>query len=362
MSAQVDDVERADEAVGQNPARNIELGSRVDQIRSLGSEAGPLQRILESPEVEKLFALYDQEEYEARLWQKRYKRAVRLVLLLLVIAVVFGGLALLVPMPRDVAAVAYPTITVLVYLSLIVPLVLAWRLGSSRCYEKWNEHRGAGEYLRRRIFETVIDAPAVSQANELSPLALKLAYFRRYQLEVQENFHALRGSQNEARAWWARILIIPCLVLVLGWLVAVLAGAASAWGDQGALPEFVPEFAARTLSYLQWVEIGQVDTIGLMLGVATAVLYATLFVLTLLNTNLRNAARYAHARANFDYLRETALPAARSAAARGDEGTVRRFVDRVHSVMSTELADWVRLRELDTGKEQGAIGAIRSPA
>jgi hypothetical protein len=322
----------------------------------LGPEAGPLLRILESQELERLFALYEYEGNAANLWQKRYKRAVRVILALLVAAIVVGGAALVVPMSKDTAAIAYPVVTVLVYLSLIVPLVLAWRLGSSRCYEKWNEHRGAGEYLRREIFDAVIEAPAAAQANELSPLALKLAYFRRYQLELQEAYYGLRSVQNETRAWWARIFIIPCLVLVLGWILAVMAGAASAWSDQGALPDVVPGFAAQVLSYLQLVEIGQVDTIGLMLGVATAVIYAMLFLLSLLNSNLRNAARYSNAKANLAYLRETGLPAARDAAARGDESTVRRFVDRVHSVMSTELADWVRLRDLDSGKEKRAAG------
>lgn|SRR5262245_1435591 len=48
--------------------------------------------------------------------------------------------------------------------------------------------------------------------------------------------------------------------------------------------------------------------------------------------------------------RNNGLAAARVAADRGDMAGVAAFIDRVHSVMSTEFAEWVTLEDLDAGR------------
>lgn len=349
-------IRRAALAVGENEGVTLHFPPLDDQIRDLSPEAGPLARILDSISVRAVHAELAQLDRAAVRLRASYDRTVLTIILFCAIAIYAGLSAILTPAPILGASQQSSEwlTTLLVYACLLVSLILAHRLGKARTYEKWSETRGAAEYLRRELFDEVLACKETSGPRELPILPLKLEHFRRYQLDVQETYHAVRARQYERAVRWARWCIVPCFVMVGIWLLALAAEVLSASAEQAPLPGFVPDFVFDVLARMQWLGTTYADIYWLLFGVLTTAIYGVLFLLTTLNSSLRNAARFAHAKENFAYLRRTGLASARQAAARGDEAGVLRYVHRVHSVMSSELSDWVRLMDLDRGKEDAA--------
>ncbi len=216
--------------------------------------------------------------------------------------------------------------------------------------------------MRHRVFETVFEAKEQAQADEIPLLPLKLEYFRRYQLDVQQAYHSKRAAENERRVRMARRFSIPVAIAVILWFAALFIEVLSAWGEQAPLPGFIPSFVYHAMAYLQYIATDYTDIKFLILGAGLTILYGLLFLLTTLNSNLRNAARFAHARENLKYLRNTGLEEARRAAAKGEEAKVMNYANRIHSAMSAELNDWVRLMDLDQGRETQAVPGVPIPA
>lgn len=342
-------VHQAAEVLGENPRHNLRLEPELHAQR-LPSEAGPLRRILESAEIKHLIARYRAYGRAAVESQSSYWRTCKVILIIIALGVVVGGVVVVAPLPVEYTAAARLVASAAVYTALIVPLYLAWRLSRARHYEQWNENRAAAEHLRRRFFEQVLRAPAEAKPGELPALQLKLEHFRRYQFDLQENYHDIRSADYSRRAERANRLLLPSITIALVWIIIVFLGTASAWAEQGMVPTYL-QFFVHTFSGLQAVEIYHLDSWALMLGILMTSAYGFLFLRTIMDRNLRNLARHATARANFSFLRKTELQAAREAAARGDESQALRFVDHVHSIMSAEVADWVRLQELELGRD-----------
>ena len=348
-------VRRAVAAVGSNPQEEIRIPPLADQIRALAPEAGPLARILQNPQIAGTLArqkAFDRKAVEAR---RSYDCTWLAILLLVFVTALIRLDALLAPdtligMLGTSKRQAEWLVTLLIYLSLVLTLFLAWRLGARRHYDVWNEARGAAEYLRRQVFEIVMKAPESSRAGELPVLPLKLEYFRRYQLDIQETYHTLRARQYEGVARWARRLIVPFAAVVAIWVLFLVAELLSSLGEQGPLPAALPVLAYRASAGLQHFSSYYGDIGWLLAGVLMALIYGLAFLVTTLLSSVRNAARFAHARDNMVYLRASGLEKARQSAAAGDEIAVRDFVHRVHSSMSAELNDWVRLQELESSE------------
>lgn len=344
---------RAALAVGDNPEDNIELPPLEDQINALPQDAGPLRRILESDGVRQAYDRQKAYGAAAKNAQRNYKTSVAVIILLLIACGLAASYPLLQPTLKEREELARGFATALVYVCLLATLLLVWRLTSRRTYEQWNEARAAAEHLRRKIFDTVLGEPAVSNAGELGVLPLKLEYFRRYQIDLQRTFYGVRALQNERRAAVVRWLIWPCRLIIAGWLVLIGIEILTAWGEQGPLPSVLPLWFFRALAKLQAFSMSYADITWLLVGLGATAAYGATFLFTLLNNNLRNAARYEHARDNFDYLRSNDLEAARKSAAGGDAAGVSAYVSKVHSAMSAEQCDWVRLMDLDLGKGPG---------
>ncbi len=90
----------------------------------------------------------------------------------------------------------------------------------------------------------------------------------------------------------------------------------------------------------------------LLFGFVTAAVLAYYVVLNSANAAKRNAPRFKIMAENFDDLLGGRLQAARREVALGQEAALRDYVDRVHSVMSLEINDWVRLADLDLGRDE----------
>ena len=355
-------IRRAEAAIGRNEPDCLDIPPLDAQIAALPPEAGPLKRILESAPVRHVYA--QRKEYEAAAYKTRrsYNRNVYLILGLLIVAIFASSLPALAPLVNQNNVLAQTVATILVYLCLVVPLFLAWRLNARNTYEKWSEARGTAEFLRRRVFETVFEAEEPAQSDEIPLLPLKLEYFRRYQLDVQQAYHGTRAEQNERWVRTARWFTVPVTIAVILWFAALVVEILSAWGEQAPLPDQIPGFVYHAMAYLQHIATDYTDIKFLLLGTGITILYGAIFLLTTLNSNLRNAARFAHARENLEYLRNSGLEEARKAAAKGEEAKVVNYANRVHSAMSAELNDWVRLMDLDQGREAQAVPGAPVPA
>lgn len=359
---------RARDAVGSNPRGNIRIPPLADQVRDLPPEAGPLRRILESEAVHKAQNEHDKFDDEAVRARTSYDRSVLTIILLVFSAVAFGLAPSITPetLLGTTEAASKWLATAFIYAALIFSLLIARRLDRKKTYEAWNEARGSAEFMRRKIVETVMHANETSRPGELPVWPLKLEYFRRYQLDVQEAYHQVRAAENEGKARRAKLLIVPCLLSVAVWVFALAFEVMAAWGEQGPLPASVPTFAYSVMGLMQKLTMQYTDIKWLWVGLGTACIYGLVFLFTTLNSRLRNAARFRRAAENFAHLRENpenGLDKARAAAAAepADVAGVLRYVARVHSAMSSELSDWVRLSKLDAGQEMAPSHAAVTP-
>lgn len=339
-------------AIGANPDGNISVGKLDDHIKRLTAEAGPLKRVLEAGGSAGVAGQQSKLSREADDHQRVFKRNRDVVIWVILLALVLSIAALVVPLPETygqlTAGFRLGTVLI-VYFALLVPLVIGLMELRSDPRQKWNEARGDAEHLRRRRFDVVMDGKADVNSGEIALLPLKLEYFRRYQLEVQREYHKVKSKENAGQAALAKWLIIPCMLVVIGWVILMGLVYTAAAGEQGPPPTWLPDAVLGAAAELHVIERFGLDIIGLLLGIALAALYGAAYLRSLLFTHQRNASRFERALENMEYLMGAPLAEARVAAVKGDEVAVRAFVAQVHSVMSTEYADWIRLRKIDEG-------------
>ncbi len=348
-------IDRAQAAIGQNQQGNYRMGQLDAHIDALSQDGEQLRGILASKNVRTDFELYEHYDHLANRAQRQFKRCYRAVFFILLVTLAVSAAALAWPMSPHIEAWLQPLATMFVSLCLIVSLGAAWRLGRVGHYEQWQKHRANSEFLRRKHFENVLDERAAEQDGEIPLTLLKLEYFRRYQAELQYAYHMERGKQHERRATIARSFLSFCLLLAIAWAIVLFLSFLSALLEQGAFPDIVPNWIVNSLSSLQSIETWNLDALGLLIAVAVSIFYGLLMIATRLDDNIRNAARYTIVRENFEHLLGRPLNEARVAACPGNHqahDAVRHYIAEVHSIMSNELADWVRLRDLELGRER----------
>ena len=319
-------------AIGEQPARAHDcyrIGRVKDHLNELRGkpQAGPLVRILERSEIGRIDEQYVQQDETADKHQCTSKRAGNLILGILVIAFLASVAGLIWPMEnqRHEAALRMAA-TMLVYVALLASLLIAWRTGRRDPHGQWSECRGNAEYLRRHLFDAVLAVPEEARDGELPPWLLKLEYFRRYQLDVQRNYHIIRGAQNRQRARVAQVLIWPCLGITVVWVTLMALVFIGAFADSTTMPDWMPDRVEQGLASLLDIEQYRLDQNGLLWAIALAIFYGALHLRTMLDANLRNAARFARALDNLDYLAKgdsalvSELEQARLRAAEGDKG------------------------------------------
>jgi hypothetical protein len=246
--------------------------------------------------------------------------------------------------------------TMAVYVALLALPIVALCLRPEAAYNKWMRERGTAEGLRRKLFEQVMAGRAEPGAIPL-PL-LKLEYFRRYQVELQEAYARTRGREHERGAAVARWTGRIALAMLLVWGLLCIGANLSGLTEQGPLTTLaaLDHPVLWVSGVLQRIETYNADHQMLLLAIAIGALYGLVLLHVSSNASIRNAARYAVLRDNLALLRGE-IGAVRKAAAADDEAAVRGYVARVHSVMSQENADWVRLADLDQQRDLSGLSA-----
>jgi hypothetical protein len=308
----------------------------LDHAAGLPKEAGSLRRILERPEVQAIMTQYLRFDREAVTAQRRYKRASQIAIWARLGAIAVGALFLLPALATaKPGATLYQLAIGVQYLCLMLAFLFSALMNYRRLFPRWMEARAKAELARRSLFEFVAEADEEAKAGELSALPLQLEYFRKYQLDVQSNYYRHRGAQHEKAAGKTRF------ALKLFYALSALAAAPVLFVLLGLFGIKLP--------FGEWLDKGL-----LVFGIIASGLFASVFAISQVNLDERNAARYAIAGQNLDYLREHELEHAREAAARGDKAAVVAFIKAMHQLISAEHQEWVLLKETVLRPEKAA--------
>lgn len=366
----------AAEVVGFNDAREGRSirakhfqTNHVKPLRAFGPDAQPLIEHLQNSGIEQRYKQYEVYNAAAIVHQERYRSYAKWLMRPLW-ATLFFCLLLLIP-PRTAAQWFAATLNAwspwawlkgdadawevfirewlprTIFFLLLAPIVLAPLLRPASQLIKWRVNRANAEALRRDIFVQFMRYWK-TEAERRDPwlLQLKLEYFRRWQVDVQKAYFGKRPAElrkAQKRALWAKV-IYGIVLIAFG--ASLLAAWLSSLDEQGYMHP--AQLFVTLRAHAAMVEAAHADLwVLIVLGVTIMAACALVYQATIGN-DLQNAKRYTKMSENFRYITTEALETARQAAAKGNEAGVQAYVDRVHSMMSLELNDWVDLQSLDS--------------
>jgi hypothetical protein len=335
----------AETAIGDDdPHRDWDLQPEA-HANTLPPEAGALKRVLQSPEIKHIMQRYSECDREAVRQQARYRRALNILLVLAYSTALSGLFASSVHLILTYVPDIQPLL-VLIHLALLLGLALvaAW-VNRAIPREKWLAARGEAEQLRVALFDHVLAADQAVEDAELPLLPLKLAYFRRYQLDIQLRYMGGRGTQlarTVGLPLWLTLAMIAIAIFVAGFGLAFLAHVADEYGLP--VPDWIllatrMESAERTASWAFPL-------------LALSTVYA--FMLSQrrgVSEEARAGTRYLAIFKNLNFLKEAAYEEVRRRAEDGDRATVASFVGLVHGLMIAEQSQWISFQSLVDHKD-----------
>lgn len=335
---------RARRAVGDHQGNDWILRPR-EHAASLPAEAGPLKRILERPEIERIRSEYVDWDDKALDLQGRHMRWGKRGILAAMLATFVAVFLMMSPieLPPLASVIASSSVWLLLCISWVYFVAMMIR----RPLEAWYKTRANAEEFRKRLFEAVLAASETPRTGEIDTLPLQLEYFRRYQLDVQRDYFDGKSRQLEKRAkrsdrvGWL-FATVPFIALVL-----TVAAGTSAAGEQ----EFLASPVNRLGGFLQGIETWSIDLYGTGVALVVAALSAGLFAVAQLDNYRRNAARYGNTLRRLDEMAldpRLGLNHARAAADADDRAPVEKLMREMHALMTSELGEWVTVGLYDT--------------
>lgn len=334
-----DITERAIAAIGHDESADWQLSPK-HHAECLPPVAGALKRVLERADLMELNAKYQEADASAKKLQARYKRIGRLGLYAATLATLVGALFLF-PFESLLVKPVRSTAQVLQVVGLVSAFFAARYLAFAKPFNAWMQKRAEAEIARVELFNRIVHADEALHGEEIPLLPLKLEYFRRYQLDVEQRYYRGRGQQHANASWRNnRLLNVSTLITVAVVFLAILLGINTLESWQFTPPDWLLVFS----HYLTGPETNRVM---LALGVIASALYGLGISRSLMDLDERNASRYATTAKNLEFLAETKLAAAREAAASNEAQTVYNFVQEVQSLISSEHQEWVLLSALE---------------
>lgn len=335
----------AESAVGRNDDATDYILKPEAHAGLLPARAGALHRILETDTgVQEIMQRYTVRDREADAEQRRHWRAKWWLTRLALGAAVAGILALSMHL-----TVGYQTDTqlalVLVHVLLLIGVggIAAW-LNRANPRRKWHEARGEAELLRIALFDRVLAARDTGPSEPgIALLPLQLAYFRRYQLDVQLSYFKTRGRQL------ARTVGAPAWLTWLCFLVALAALALAVLSLRELAEEHGLALAGLPSLPPQWIEQG---AYWAFLALVVTVLYALFMSRQDITEDQRNATRYLALHANLDYIKSHGYERVREAAEAGNRDAVERYIGFVHQMMLAEQREWLSIRNILEGDQR----------
>lgn len=344
--------EAAIRAIGSEGPKDMVLAPGA-HASELPPTAGTLRRVLERPETDEIIARFEAADREALTAQSSYVRWSRRAFWFRFLSIAFGTVALLRAGHMIETGAAVGVGLGLQYTLIAAALLVTLWLAASQPFERWMRARATAENARLDLFNRVILATEPERPGELPLLPLKLEYFRRYQLDVQRLYFRDRARRHAVAAGQTRQWQFMALALT------VLALGPAALGFLGAFAGLqMPDYLHR-IGRLAFDDAGRV--IMLAIGIVGSALGDLTAALSLSRLDRRNAARYAANAQNLDFLAERYLEEARAAAASGESGPVRDFVDLVQGIISAEHREWMLLQDLAMEVSLEHLASLRVP-
>ena len=253
-----------------------------EHAEGLPPEAGALKRVLERDELKQLITQFHEADAAANKAQTSYKRIGNWGLWAATIATIVGAVFLF-PAESWLKDPARTVVSVVQVAFLVIAFCTAYWLAMKRPFNAWMQKRAEAEIARVDLFNRIVRADEVVQGDDMPLLPLKLEYFRRYQLDVQQRYYQGRGKQHEDRSWRNNRLLklsrwITSAVVILG--VLVVLEALKAW----------------ELISLEWLvslpdllRAPQINRVMLALGVIASAFYGLGISRSLMDLDERNA-------------------------------------------------------------------------
>lgn len=290
---------------------------------SLPPEAAPLAEILRGTKVSSILQKYKNADEKAITAQKKYKQFSKYGVVSASSAALIGAAILFLKSSNDVTSTIYIFIskyeTYLLSIegiAIALTALFAYLLKHNKYFDNWMRQRAKAETARVSLFEFICSVKDEKPTDsDIYLLQLKLEYFRRYQLEVQQRYYNDRGKQHE-----------------------VAANKIVSWG--GALT-FVIVLVGAFSGVFNDMDI--VSAIALM-GVAIPVILSAHANLSLISQDERNAKRYAN---TYEHLLNLSgeLDEIRNQVSNGNKQALIDFINAVNSEVSVEHREWVSLQE-----------------
>lgn len=330
--------DNAQAAIAAIPGHADWVFAPAQHASGLPPAAGALKRVLEREEVGQIQTAFVAADAAAIAAQRRYKTIGRTGLYTATIATLAGALFIL-PLEDWHTSTVGTVVSSLQILALVIAFLTTRALALRHSFGRWMTERARAEIARIDLFDTLAKHCEAPKDGELTYLPLMLAYFVRFQLEVQRQYYRGRGNQHEAAQYRNnRWLTVSIAITLFSIALAVLGALHLAPRLGFELPPWLEPWSRQAAS-------GDGHRIILALGVVASSLYALGTARSLMDLDDRNASRYLTTAENLDYLADTALSGARDAATRGDGPAVTEFVQQVQSQISTEHREWLLLRE-----------------
>lgn len=318
---------------------------------ALPPEAGALKRILARAQVQDLMARYVRADHAAMRAQARYKRLGRLAIIMHAAAAIVGlsatwllanNLSAALPAPIESWGTQTDVALAVQYVFIVIAIGSAQLLLMLKPFDKWMKERAAAETARIELFHYVVAQDEPVRSGELSLLPLQLEYFRRYQLEVQQNYYGGRGGQH-ARA------------------AGQLASRRSLYGSLLAITGAPAIYFGLRVAPLGAFGAALAKTALVFIAAAVPILLSANRAFSLLSQHDRDASRYQQTHDNLRHLSDHYLEAARAAAQAGDRAGVLSFADAVNDQISSEHREWISLADDALHHDFETIAARRLP-
>lgn len=290
---------------------------------SLPPEAAPLADILRGTKVSSILQKYKNADEKAITAQKKYKLFSKSGVISASSAALIGAVLLFLKSAEDVTSKIHIFISnyetwllSIEGIAIAFTALFAYLLKHNKYYYNWMGQRAQAETARIALFEFVCSTEAEKPSvSDIYLIQLKLEYFRRYQLEVQQRYYKGRGKQHEDAAnkivsWGG----------ALTFLIVLTGAFAGAFND-----------------------IDMISAIALM-GVAIPVISSAHSNLSLISQDERNAKRYEN---TYEHLLDISgeLDEIRNQVSSGNKQALMDFINLVNNEISVEHREWINFQE-----------------
>jgi hypothetical protein len=308
------------------------LDDPVAYAKALPQLAGPLARVLSSTEFVGAAARYHAADAAAGVAQTSFRRLGRTSSYCGSGAAVLGGVLLYLGSEASLEAWR-ANLGLAQFALLVVSLLCAFWLFTSKPYRTWRTERASAEAVRLRIFNVMVGRRVEAKGDEIPLLALQLECFRRHLVEDQRGFFAKRGPQHRRTVIAWKFVGAIAIVLVLG----------------ASLPQFLrlerfgllPDMLRNLIAQVPLDQKGYV--LAGLVGIAIQGLLAALAVIS---PAQRNASTYREMCKSLGTFLGAPLQDARKAAVRGDHASVQDFTQSVSEVLADEAKEWLLLQQV----------------